>query len=84
MTLIGKDETLMLLRSYQCHPGAWGDVIDEIKMNIERLPPEVQRLYSNAPLNQLIDRLAMKLEQLLASKRLDKNIQIRYLWKRFN
>ena len=76
MIPIGKEETLMLLRAYKCHPGAWSEIIDDIKLNMEGLPGKVQVMYSTASTKQLRDRLGVKLRKLLASTKID-NTQIR-------
>ena len=74
---IGTEETLMLLRAFTCHPWEWGDIIEDIKLNTDRLPREVQVLYRNATVQELKHRLVMKLQKLLLFNQPDSNIQIR-------
>lgn len=69
MVAIGKEETLMLLRAYQNHPCVWGEIIEELKDNLQTLPNEAQDLYRNASLKKLRDRLGGKLRKLMAAKK---------------
>ncbi|KAL5021294.1 hypothetical protein ScPMuIL_000449 [Solemya velum] len=45
---IGKDETLLILRGYISHPTKWGDIIHEVKGNVNQLPPAARELYGVA------------------------------------
>ena len=62
----GKDDILLMLRSYREHPCSLPEVIETMKQNLQLLPPSAQELYTSSTMSQLRDRLATKLGKLTA------------------
>ncbi|XP_053403849.1 uncharacterized protein LOC128558473 isoform X2 [Mercenaria mercenaria] len=74
---IGKEETLLILRSYLAHTTKWKDILKYVKQNIGQLPQAAKKLYRTASAKQLRDRMTTKLEKLIyqqAEKIEDKDI----------
>ena len=62
----GKNEILLILRSYVAHPTKWGDIVFNIKQNLDQLPPDARQLYEKGSIKQLRDRMSGKLSKLMA------------------
>ncbi|XP_033740170.1 uncharacterized protein LOC117327343 [Pecten maximus] len=73
---ITQQEVLLLLRTYQSHPCAWGEIIEEIQGNTSTLPLPAQQLYRESTIKQLRERLSTKLSKLFKDGSEDATIRL--------
>ena len=71
--LVSKQETLLILRTYQVHPNNWADILATIQQNLHLLPDESQSMYTTGNYRKLTDRMSRKLFSCLQN---DPDIQL--------
>ncbi|KAL5017246.1 hypothetical protein ScPMuIL_006835 [Solemya velum] len=58
-------QRLLILRGYISHPTKWeGGIIQEVKENMNQLPPAARELYVSGTVKQFRDRMSTKLGKL--------------------